>query len=75
MAAMNRIIKVNDNLSVVLLQHKRLNFKNDMSIVLCAILNRIEYVTWIMNSNNDSMYHGHYFMDLLEALQDFNSRT
>ena len=74
---MNRIIKVNDNCTVALIQEKACGIglgQVPHSIVLCAILSRKEYVTWIKLSS-DSMHSGHYFQSLNEAIKDYNNRS
>ena len=73
---MNRIIGVNKKLNVVLIDEKEAMIGDSIfgSIVLCAILDRNEYVTWFMNSQ-DSMHHVHYFQSLNEAIKDYEKRS
>jgi len=45
----------------------------DEVIVLCIIPRQKEFVTWLMDENQDT-FHGHYYLGLEEAIQDFHKR-
>jgi len=74
---MNEIIQVNEHLSVMVLDRKP-TYQSFVNIVLCAIVNKPEYVTWIENtafSSGKGFVSGHYFDNILDAYTDFRDRS
>jgi len=70
---MNTIVQINDHLKVCQLLSKPAN-RYCITIVLCAILDKPEWVTWIYNSELKGYFLGHYFTDLQSAIDDYNQR-
>lgn len=48
------------------------NADNFLCVVLARRVNK--YVTWIYNSQDGGLYHGHYEMDERAGREDFNQR-
>ena len=44
------------------------------SVVVLALSPKNECVTWLLDENGGT-YSGHYYQDLLQAVDDYKSRT
>lgn len=73
----NTLVKVNEDCTVIVLECKD-TYQDFIKIVLCAIVGRKEYVTWILNTGfnlGSGFISGHYYTDLESALKDYNKRS
>lgn len=46
----------------------------DTAVVLAVKANLSEYVTWLRVRGNE-FYHGHYFLKIVDAVEDFKKRS
>lgn len=56
----------------IVLARKPVEGCNYLNIVLCKWGN--EFVTWMENTELGGYNHGHYYTDLLEAVEDYKAR-
>ena len=62
-----------NNTQAIILESKA-SFKDEGFIVLAVVPQNSEYVTWYMNEEGQT-FHGHYTLDLEDAIKDFKERS
>ena len=58
-----------------LLESRPIKNTEYLSVVLCKMKDRSEYVTWIFNHDMGGCIGGHYFDKLSDAVADFEKRN